>query len=103
MKLSFWGAAKQATGSMHLLEVNNYKILIDCGLDYDRETRIEENEFFPFHPGEIDVVILTHAHIDHSGNLPTLIRAGFGGQIICTAPTADLAELLLLDSVNIFE
>jgi metallo-beta-lactamase family protein len=103
MKLSFWGAAQQVTGSMHLLEVNNYKILIDCGLDYERETRIEENEFFPFNPGEINVVILTHAHIDHSGNLPTLIRAGFSGQIICTAPTADLAELLLLDSVNIFE
>jgi metallo-beta-lactamase family protein len=103
MKLSFWGAAQQVTGSMHLVEVNNYKILIDCGLDYERETRIEQNECFPFHPGELDVVILTHAHIDHSGNLPTLIRAGFGGQIICTAPTADLAELLLLDSVSIFE
>ena len=88
---------------MHLLEINNYKILVDCGLDYERETRLEENEFFPFHPGDIDVVILTHAHIDHSGNLPTLIRAGFDGQVICTSPTAELAELLLLDSVNIFE
>lgn len=103
MKLTIWGAAQQVTGSMHLLEINNYKILIDCGLDYERETRLEENEFFPFNPGDIDVVILTHAHIDHSGNLPTLIRAGFDGQIICTSPTADLAELLLLDSVNIFE
>jgi len=103
MKLTIWGAAKQVTGSMHLLEINNYTILVDCGLDYERETRLEENEFFPFHPGDIDVVILTHAHIDHSGNLPTLIRAGFDGQIICTSPTADLAELLLLDSVNIFE
>lgn len=103
MKLTIWGAAQQVTGSMHLLEVNNYKILVDCGLDYERETRLEENEFFPFNPGEIDVVILTHAHIDHSGNLPTLIRSGFDGQIICTSPTADLTELLLLDSVNIFE
>ena len=103
MKLTIWGAAQQVTGSMHLLEINNYKILVDCGLDYERDTRIEENEFFPFNPGEIDVLVLTHAHIDHSGNIPTLIRAGFDGQILCTAPTADLAELLLLDSVSIFE
>lgn len=87
---------------MHLLEVNNYKILIDCGLDYERDTRLEENAFFPFDPAEIDVVILTHAHIDHSGNLPTLIREGFEGQILCTAPTAELTELLLLDAVNIY-
>ncbi|MEJ6979910.1 MBL fold metallo-hydrolase [Pedobacter sp. P351] len=103
MKLTIWGAAKQVTGSMHLLEINNYKILVDCGLDYERETRLEENEFFPFNPCEIDVVLLTHAHIDHTGNLPTLIRAGFDGQVICTSPTAELAELLLLDSVSIFE
>ena len=103
MKLTIWGAAQQVTGSMHLLEINDYKILVDCGLDYERDTRLEENEFFPFNPGEIDVVILTHAHIDHSGNLPTLIRAGFEGQVVCTSPTADLAELLLLDSVSIFE
>lgn len=102
MKLTIWGAAKQVTGSMHLLEVDKYKILIDCGLDYERSTKQEENEEFPFKPNEIDVVILTHAHIDHSGNLPTLIRMGFEGQILCTGPTADLAELLLLDSVNIF-
>jgi len=102
MKLTIWGAAKQVTGSMHLLEVGRYKILIDCGLDYEKTTRQEENEIFPFKPAEIDVVVLTHAHIDHSGNLPTLLRMGFEGQILCTAPTADLAELLLLDSVNLF-
>ena len=102
MKLTVWGAAQQVTGSMHLLETDNYKILIDCGLDYERDTWQEENEQFPFNPSDIDLVILTHAHIDHSGNLPTLIRFGFEGQILCTPPTADLAELLLLDSVNIF-
>ncbi len=102
MKLTVWGAAQQVTGSMHLLELENYKILIDCGLDYERNTWLEENEQFPFLPSEIDVVVLTHAHIDHSGNLPTLVRLGFEGQILCTAPTADLSELLLLDSVNIF-
>lgn len=87
---------------MHLLQLSNYNILIDCGLDYERGTMIEENEQFPFLPSEIDIVILTHAHIDHSGNLPTLVRMGFEGQILCTPPTADLTELLLLDSVNIF-
>jgi metallo-beta-lactamase family protein len=102
MKLTVWGAAQQVTGSMHLLETNNYSILIDCGLDYEKDTWLEENEQFPFIPSDIDLVILTHAHIDHSGNLPTLVRYGFEGQILCTAPTADLTELLLLDSVNIF-
>ncbi|MFM6975951.1 MAG: MBL fold metallo-hydrolase [Sphingobacteriaceae bacterium] len=102
MKFTAWGAAQQVTGSMHLLELADYKILIDCGLDYEKETYLEENEQFPFRPEEIDVVILTHAHIDHSGNLPTLVRLGFMGQILCTPPTADLAEILLFDSVNIF-
>ncbi len=102
MKLTIWGAAQQVTGSMHLLELEDYKILIDCGLDYEKETFQEENQYFPFDPTSIDLVILTHAHIDHSGNLPTLVRLGFEGQILSTPPTADLAELLLLDSVNIF-
>jgi len=102
MKLTIWGAAQQVTGSMHLLQTDNYDILVDCGLDYERDTWIEQNEAFPFSPADIDLVVLTHAHIDHSGNLPTLIRFGFEGQILCTPPTADLTELLLLDSVNIF-
>jgi metallo-beta-lactamase family protein len=102
MKLTIHGAARQVTGSMHLLEVGQYKMLIDCGLDYEKDRSIQSNENFPFDPAEIDVVILTHAHIDHSGNLPTLIRMGFEGQILCTPATADLTELLLLDSVSIF-
>jgi metallo-beta-lactamase family protein len=102
MKLTIWGAAQQVTGSMHLLQLENYNILIDCGLDYEKETYQEENQYFPFDPAAIDVVILTHAHIDHSGNLPTLVRMGFNGQILATPPTADLTELLLQDSVNIF-
>src|SRR6201986_5002017 len=102
MKLTIHGAAQQVTGSMHLLETDNYKILIDCGLDYEKDHHIQLNENFPFNPEEIDVVILTHAHIDHSGNLPTLVRMGYSGQILCTPPTADLTELLLYDSVNIF-
>jgi metallo-beta-lactamase family protein len=102
MKLTIWGAAQQVTGSMHLLQLEHYNILVDCGLDYEKETHQEENQYFPFDPSEIDLVILTHAHIDHSGNLPTLVRMGFEGQVLSTAPTADLTELLLLDSVNIF-
>lgn len=102
MKLTIWGAAKQVTGSMHLLQLEDYNILIDCGLDYEKDTYQEENQYFSFDPADIDVVILTHAHIDHSGNLPTLVRMGFSGQILCTPPTADLTELLLMDSVNIF-
>ncbi len=102
MKLCIWGAARQVTGSMHLLESNGYKILIDCGLDYEKESRLDANIYFPFDPADIDLVILTHAHIDHSGNLPTLLRMGYEGQIICTAATAELAEILLIDSVNVF-
>jgi metallo-beta-lactamase family protein len=102
MNLTIWGAAQQVTGSMHLLQTEQYQILIDCGLDYERNSSQEQNEEFPFNPAEIDLVILTHAHIDHSGNLPTLIRMGFTGQILCTHATKDLAELLLLDSVSIF-
>jgi metallo-beta-lactamase family protein len=102
MKLTIHGAARQVTGSMHLLEVGQYKILIDCGLDYEKDRSIQSNEDFPFDPATIDVLVLTHAHIDHSGNIPTLVRLGYNGQILCTPPTADLTELLLLDSVNIF-
>src|ERR1700761_9531857 len=102
MKLTIHGAARQVTGSMHLLEVGQYKILIDCGLDYEKDRSVQSNENFPFDPAEIDVVVLTHAHIDHSGNLPTLVRLGFEGQILCTPPTADLTEILLLDSVSLF-
>src|SRR5665213_1276319 len=102
MKLTIHGAARQVTGSMHLLEIGQYKILVDCGLDYEKDRSVQSNENFPFDPAEIDLVILTHAHIDHSGNLPTLVRLGYNGQILSTPPTADLTELLLLDSVNLF-
>ena len=102
MKLTIWGAARQVTGSMHLLQTEDYNILIDCGLDHEKDTYLEQNQFFPFNPEEINLVLLTHAHIDHSGNLPTLVRMGFNGQVLCTSATADLTELLLLDSVNVF-
>jgi len=106
MKLQFLGAAKQVTGSMYLLELEDgYKILIDCGTDMEREIDFESpivnKSFFPFDASLINLVILTHAHIDHSGNIPMLFREGYEGQVLCTPPTADLTELLLFDSANL--
>ena len=102
MEISFLGATRQVTGSMHLLTLNSgYKILIDCGLSYERGDAIELNDSFPFEPSSINLLVLTHAHIDHSGNIPTLIKRGYHGQVLCTEPTAALAENLLRDSVNV--
>ena len=102
MKLTAWGAAKQVTGSMHMLELDDgYKILIDCGLDFEREPILHSYDIFPFEPSEINLVILTHAHLDHSGNLPNLFRYGYEGQVLCTTPTADLVELLLKNSASL--
>lgn len=106
MKLQFLGAAKQVTGSMYLLELEDgYKILIDCGTDMERsidfEVPYEPAPFFPFDPTLINLVVLTHAHIDHSGNIPMLYREGYEGQVLCTPPTAELAALLLMDSASL--
>lgn len=102
MKYTCWGAARQVTGSMHLLELENgFRILIDCGLDYEDRTNTEVNQRFPFQASEIDVLILTHAHIDHSGNIPNLVKQGYRGEIICSEPTAYLLDKLWQDSVNI--
>jgi metallo-beta-lactamase family protein len=89
---------------MHLIEVGNHKILLDCGLHQGRrEEARERNGHFPFHPNQIDAVILSHAHIDHCGNLPTLTRQGFNGPIYCTSPTRDLLRVMLGDSAKIQE
>ncbi|MBI3233710.1 MAG: MBL fold metallo-hydrolase, partial [Bacteroidetes bacterium] len=104
MKISFWGAAKQVTGSMHLIELKSgYKVLLDCGLDYEQQKNFHYNPdgSFPFSPMDIDLLILSHAHIDHSGNIPNLIKRGFSGKIICTEPTSELVGHLLLDSAKI--
>lgn len=108
MRLTFWGAARQVTGSMHLLELDNdFKVLIDCGQDLERERKplVDENGLyqgiFPFEPSQINVVILTHAHIDHSGFLPNLVREGFEGVIYCTDATYDLTNLLLHDAASL--
>ena len=102
MKYTCWGAAKQVTGSMHLLELDSgYKIMVDCGIDYEDKDNKTINSHFQFNPKDIDVLLLTHAHIDHSGNIPNLVKQGFKGEIICTEQTAFLLDKLWIDSVNI--
>ena len=101
MKLSFFGADQCVTGSCHCLEVNGKKILVDCGLQQGRDE--VGNEEFPFAAGSIDYVLITHAHIDHSGRVPMLVKQGFHGQILTTRLTADLIDIMLLDSAHIQE
>jgi len=104
MKLSFYGAARTVTGSQFLLEVNGSRILIDCGMYQGKRTEMyERNQNFRFNPAGVDAVLLTHAHIDHSGNLPNLVKNGFQGKIYSTPASCDLAALMLLDSGHIQE
>ena len=101
MKLSFFGADQCVTGSCHCLEANGKKILIDCGLQQGRDE--VDNGSLPFHAGEIDYVLVTHAHIDHSGRIPMLIKQGFQGRILTTRLTAQLMDIMLQDSAHIQE
>ena len=102
MKITFCGAAGEVTGSQHLIECGSLRVLLDCGLFQGRrgETRAK-NSHFHHNPAELDFVILSHAHIDHCGNLPSLYAKGFRGPVYCTDPTADIADIMLRDSVNI--
>ena len=104
MKLTFHGAAKAVTGSCTLLQINKLKILIDCGL-WQGSEEIESRNWLPFGfpPSTIDYLILTHAHLDHCGLIPRLVREGFAGEILCTEPTRDLARLILTDSAQLQE
>ena len=98
MKLTSYGAALEVTGSQHLIEVNGKKILLDCGLfQGSRKKAMVKNAEFGFNPEEIDAVIVSHAHIDHTGNIPTLVKRGFKGVVYCTEATQSLCEVMLLD------
>ena len=104
MRIHFHGAAQTVTGSMHLIEVNGSKLLLECGLyQGTREESFKRNRTFPFDPQSIDAVILSHAHIDHSGNLPHLVKQGFSGPIYVTPATADLGGVMLLDAGHVQE
>src|SRR5437016_3054925 len=103
-RVTFWGAAQSVSGSMHLLEVADQKILLDCGLSFGNHPDVRQrNKCFPFAPDEIDAVVLSHAHVDHCGNLPNLVRQGFTGPIYCTPATRDLTAVMLADSAKIQE
>lgn len=104
MKLTSYGAALEVTGSQHLLEVNGKRILMDCGLfQGHREEAFKKNQKFDYDPASIDAVLISHAHIDHTGNIPHLVKKGFKGVIYCTEATKSLCHLLLLDSAYIQE
>ena len=101
MKLTFYGAARAVTGSCHCLEACGKRILIDCGLQQGRD-EIDDNKL-PFHPGEVDYVFATHAHIDHTGRIPLLYKMGYTGQVYATRLTAQLMNIMLMDSAHIQE
>ena len=104
MKLTFWGAAGEVTGSMHLVESGGRRFLLDCGLNQGRRKDADrKNRNLPFPSSSIDAVVLSHAHIDHCGNLPTLVKNGFSGPIFSTPATIDLCHWLLRDTAHIHE
>ena len=101
MKLSFFGAAHAVTGSCHCISVCGKQILIDCGLQQGRDE--QDNRYLPFVPSMIDAVIVTHAHIDHSGRIPLLIKQGYTGPIYASSKTGELLDIMLRDSAHIQE
>jgi metallo-beta-lactamase family protein len=104
LNLRFHGAVQTTTGSMHMIEYNGRKILLDCGLvQGKRKESFEQNRNIPFKVSDIDAIVLSHAHIDHCGRIPALVRLGFNGKVYCTPATRDLAEIMLSDSAFLQE
>ena len=102
MRVCFLGAARTVTGSRYLIETRSTRILVDCGLfQGPRELRERNREPLPFNPADLDAILLTHAHLDHSGYLPVVVREGFRGQVISTTGTRDLCSILLPDSAHL--
>lgn len=102
-KVTFLGAARNVTGSCYLLETSDARVLVDCGLFQEREYQERNWQSFPFAPETIDAVFLTHAHLDHCGLLPKLVRDGYKGKIYCTQATAEIARIILLDAAHLQE
>src|SRR5580704_12474836 len=101
IRLSFHGAAETVTGSKYLLQAGGANVLVDCGLFQGlKDLRLRNWQPLPFPPSQVDSVVLTHAHIDHVGYLPRFVRDGFKGPVYCTPATAELAEIILLDSAK---
>ena len=104
MQLTFLGATGTVTGSKYLLTYRDKRILIDCGLFQGlKQLRLKNWAPLPINPKEVDAVVLTHAHIDHSGYLPLFVKNGFSGKVYCSAATSDLCEVLLLDAAHLQE
>ena len=100
-RLSFLGAAKSVTGSRFLLEANGATVLVDCGLSQERDMQGKNWEPFPIPPDRMDALLLTHAHLDHCGLIPRLVKEGFRGKIFSTGPTAEIARIVMLDSARL--
>jgi metallo-beta-lactamase family protein len=102
-KLSFFGAAQNVTGSCYLVEANGARILIDCGLYQERALKSRNWDDFPVPADTLDAVLLTHAHLDHCGRLPKLVKEGFRGKIFCTPATSEIAQIIMKDSAYLQE
>ena len=103
LKLNFFGAAQNVTGSCYLIESAGTRVLVDCGLYQERDLKARNWDAFPVPPASIDAVLLTHAHLDHCGRLPKLVKEGFCGKIFCTPATAEIAQIILRDSAYLQE